>query len=162
MHPSVMEFVKGVVEEYKLAWGPTLEVGSYDVNGSVRPLFRGAYIGLDMRPGPGVDVVGLADAMDWGDRQFQVVVCTEMLEHDARPWRSMLEMARVLNPGGYLILTARGYDERGCFPVHDHPSDHWRFSVSGITTLLEYADLDPVTVTPDPTDPGVFVLARKP
>ena len=37
-----------------------LECGSYNVNGSVRDLFAvREYIGLDWRPGPGVDVVNL-------------------------------------------------------------------------------------------------------
>ena len=40
--------------EYKV-----LEIGSLDINGSVRPLFEDAeyYLGIDMQEGPGVDLV---------------------------------------------------------------------------------------------------------
>lgn len=68
-----------------LPWVPkrVIEVGSYDVNGSVRPLFPEAdsYIGLDRRAGPGVDVV--ADALTYTpDGPVDLVVCCEVLEHD--------------------------------------------------------------------------------
>jgi 23S rRNA G2069 N7-methylase RlmK/C1962 C5-methylase RlmI len=38
-----------------------LEIGSYDVNGGIRHLFRGAsdYVGVDLDHGPGVDRVGV-------------------------------------------------------------------------------------------------------
>jgi SAM-dependent methyltransferase len=83
-----------------------LEIGSLDVNGSVRPLFPHAarYHGIDIAPGPGVDEV--ADAADWRcDGAFDVVVSTEVLEHAPR-WRDVLENAwAALVPGGRLLMT---------------------------------------------------------
>jgi SAM-dependent methyltransferase len=83
-----------------------LEIGSLDVNGSVRPLFAAAehYHGLDISPGPGVDEV--ANAADWRSPPcFDVVVSTEVLEHAPR-WRDVVVNAwDALADGGILLLT---------------------------------------------------------
>jgi hypothetical protein len=54
-----------------------LEVGSRDVNGSVRPLFPGAaYWGIDREPGPGVDEVGDGAAWRPADgKTFDCAIC---------------------------------------------------------------------------------------
>jgi hypothetical protein len=83
-----------------------LEVGSLDINGSVRPLFASAdhYHGIDIVDGPGVDEV--ADAATWTPpRQYDVVVCAEVLEH-APTWEQIVEtMWDAVAPGGVLLLT---------------------------------------------------------
>lgn len=146
-----------------------LEVGSYDENGSVRPLFEqrgcGKYIGVDMRVGPGVDHVMQAAHLGFKDDTFDLVVSTEMLEHDPRPWLSVIEMARVLRPGGMLLLSARGYDGVTCTAEHNYPSDYWRFSLAAVReVLLPDAGLIPLAVEPDtcPGMPGFFARAAKP
>lgn len=85
-----------------------LECGSYDVNGSARSLFEDCeYVGLDWRPGPGVDVVGLVHEYE-PERLYDVVVSTEMLEHDPHWKLSLARMCQVLRPGGALLLTWAG------------------------------------------------------
>jgi SAM-dependent methyltransferase len=163
MHPSCLEWVGQKVREWDLAHGQILEVGSYDVNGTVRPHFdQRHYVGVDMQPGPGVDETAIATDLPWGPSSFDVVVSTEMLEHCDRPWVAVAEMARVLRPGGYLILTARGYDERGCWEVHGYPEDFYRFSARAMETLLDLAGLRALEITTDPEGPGWFCLASKP
>ena len=90
-----------------------LEVGSFDVNGSVRSAAKqhspGRYVGVDIAPGPGVDVVCSAEDLvkTFGEASFDVVVTTEMLEHVPN-WKSaIMQMKQVLRPGGRLILTTR-------------------------------------------------------
>ncbi len=84
-----------------------LEIGSYNVNGEVRHLFTGSYLGLDIKPGAGVDVV--ADAATYRPgRIFDVVVCCEVLEH-TESWRDIVATCGgALRPGGVLILTCAG------------------------------------------------------
>jgi SAM-dependent methyltransferase len=161
MHGSVMTYVGHWVGALALQQEPTLEVGSFDVNGSVRQFFTGPFVGVDMREGPGVDKVALANDLPFDDASFVVVVSTEMLEHDTRPWKSVAEMARVCQVGGYVIITARGYDERGCFPIHDYPDDNWRFSCNAAREMLLDAGLTVVDLIPDPGDPGFCSVARK-
>jgi SAM-dependent methyltransferase len=142
----------------------TLEVGSLDVNGTVRDVLAaaaGAYHGVDIRPGPGVDevldVTRLADRFAAGE--FDLVATTEMLEH-CRDWQEALfQMLRVLRPGGLLVLTTRSPG----FPLHDHPADHWRFSGAGLRRILE-----PVARVLDAQDDfslgwpcGIGVIARR-
>jgi 2-polyprenyl-3-methyl-5-hydroxy-6-metoxy-1,4-benzoquinol methylase len=40
------------------------------------------------------------------DNSFDVVLCTEVLEHVADPIKAIHEMARILRPGGRMLLTA--------------------------------------------------------
>lgn len=155
MHGSVMAWVGAKVAEHGLAGRSTLEVGSLDVNGSVRGLFAGAYVGLDMRDGPGVDIVGTADALPFGDATFDVVISTEMLEHDPAPWLSLAEMGRVLQPGGHLLLTTRGNG----FGLHREPHDFWRFMPDAMPRLAELASCTPVALATDPEVPGIFIHA---
>ena len=83
-----------------------VEVGSRDVNGSVRPIFGfcDRYIGVDITDGPAVDVV--ADFATWDFSGADCVVCCEVLEH-VEDWRDIVtKAAEVVNVGGTVILTA--------------------------------------------------------
>ena len=84
------------------------EIGSYNVNGSVRPLFARAasYVGIDVRPGPGVDLVlDVCDA-DLGMLPFaDIVVTTETLEHAFHPALLIDAAVAMQRPGGALLLT---------------------------------------------------------
>lgn len=152
-----MTWVGEKIREHGLQQKNVLEVGSRNVNGSVRELFRGPYTGLDMQPGNGVDVVARADKLPFEDESFEVVACTEMLEHDPYPWLSVPEMARVLVPGGILLLTCRGVG----FHDDPNPQDFWRFTRDSINHLFFLAKLQVGEISPDPMHEGVFGLARK-
>lgn len=157
MHNSVMAWIAANVEGLA---PPTLEVGSYIVNGTVRDLFGGGYVGVDHASGPGVDVVADALTLPFPARTFRTVVSTEMLEHCERPWVALAEMARVLD--GTLLLTARGFDEqRGSFGYHN-PPDLWRFGGAegeAIRAVVTDAGLHVDEVVADPQVPGWFVRA---
>jgi len=88
-------------------------------------------VALDLRPTPGVHVVGDAAALGFAEATFDVVLCTEMLEHVPDPQRVIDEMRRVLRPGGLLLLTTRFL-----FPIHDAPHDYFRFTKYGLRHLL--------------------------
>ncbi|WP_198153016.1 methyltransferase domain-containing protein [Pseudofrankia sp. DC12] len=139
-----------------------LEVGSYDVNGSVRGIIAtrspSEYIGVDISPGPGVDVIcdvsGLADR--FGESSFDVVITTEMLEH-VRDWRgAVTNLKRVMRPGAELLLTTRS---RG-FQFHGYPADYWRFDLGDMSTI--FSDLSILELESDrPESPGVMVRAKR-
>lgn len=158
MHASVLKWVQAVVGDYGLAGRHTLECGAFNVNGTPRMFFSGDYWGIDMREQPGfVDQVANANDIPFEDSQFEVVVTTEMLEHDPHPWQSCNEMARVLAPGGHLLLTTRGFH----FSLHDYPSDYWRFSLDAIALLVHEAGLRIEQLCEDPEFSGVFCHAVK-
>jgi SAM-dependent methyltransferase len=137
-----------------------LEVGALNVNGSLRAhveaLKPATYHGIDIQPGPGVDLV-VSPNNEMGDRAFDLIICTEMLEH-APDWRAAVaNMKQALKPGGWLLLTTRSVG----FPFHEYPGDHWRFSAADMQRI--FADFDTRQgIATDEQAPGVFVIAQKP
>lgn len=154
MHQSVLDWGAAKVAQLKLSKRYVLEVGGLNENGSLRDLFRGAYVSLDMREGPGVDIVCSAHQMPFDDEIFEVVVCTEMLEHDLAFWLSLAEIGRVLRPGGWLLLTARGNG----FPHHAYPNDYYRFMPDAAERLLGLARCRAIETCEDPEQSGIFAL----
>lgn len=53
-----------------------------------------------------IDVVSEANAIPVPDASFDVVICTEVLEHVPEPIAVVRELGRIVAPGGRLILTA--------------------------------------------------------
>jgi len=135
---------------------PVLEVGSYDVNGSVRPLFPEPYTGMDMREGPGVDLVAnVLERETFAPESFATIITTETLEHVSEPAVAVENMASWLAPGGQLIVTVPFM-----LNIHDYPCDYWRMTYQGLGYLLERAGLEvPECVT---VDTHTYARARKP
>lgn len=163
MHDSVLNFCRKILTPDRVNGKRVLEVGSYNVNGSVRDfvtkLSPSEYVGVDIAP-QAVYVDHVMDAcaiLDrFGPESWDVIVSTEMLEH-AKDWEGAVRnMQEALKPGGLMILTARGPG----FPLHSYPSDHWRFTTddvasmfSGFTTLYLSDD--------SPSHPGFLYAGRK-
>ena len=108
--------------------GRTLDIGAQ--NGPYAASFPNR-VALDIRRGVGVQVLGDAQALGLADAAFDVVLCTEVLEHLPEPQRALDEMFRVLKPSGTLLLTTRFL-----FPIHDAPHDYFRFTKYGLRHLL--------------------------
>jgi ubiquinone/menaquinone biosynthesis C-methylase UbiE len=53
-----------------------------------------------------VDYVGDICSIPVEDASFDVILCTEVLEHVPEPIRAIQEFARILKPGGKVLLTA--------------------------------------------------------
>lgn len=139
-----------------------LEVGSYDHNGTVRPVVeaRGPseYIGIDIESGPGVDqICDIADlAEQFGENAFDLVLCTEVLEH-VDDWRSAVSnLKRVCKVGGTIFITTRSLG----FQYHGFPHDNWRYEVEDMEKI--FSDFEIVSLQKDRQDPGLFLKARKP
>ncbi len=88
-------------------WRRVCEVGSRFINGGVSDLFLYGYVGVDIAPGPGVDVVADFTAWETADR-FDCVVCCETFEHTPAWPLIVSKAAALLEVGGTLITTAAG------------------------------------------------------
>ncbi|MEL6420326.1 MAG: class I SAM-dependent methyltransferase, partial [Pseudomonadota bacterium] len=86
-----------------------LEIGSMDINGSVRRFFRDCdYVGVDLEEGPGVDHVAAGQVLDFPSDSFDVVFSCECFEHNPY-WRETLaNMVRMCRPGGLIIVSCGG------------------------------------------------------
>ena len=69
------------------------------------------------------------------------VLCNQVLEHVPEPQQVMNEMARVLRPGGTLILTAPHI-----WGLHEIPHDYYRYTPYGLRHLTEKAGLSVVEI----------------
>jgi SAM-dependent methyltransferase len=113
--------------------GRTLDVGA---QAGPYAAFFPHRVALDIRGGPGVQVVGDAQALGIAAAAFDVVLCTEVLEHLPEPQKAIDEFERVLKPGGTLLLTTRFV-----FPIHDAPHDYFRYTKYGLRHLLRRFDI---------------------
>lgn len=89
------------------------EVGSLNINGTVRPVFPDAvwYHGIDVVPGPGVDAV--ADAETYIPPLVpDCIVCCEVLEHAPRAEALLRRLGALVAHGGQVIVTCAGPDRR--------------------------------------------------
>lgn len=139
-----------------------LEVGSRDVNGSLRSIISAwapeRYVGVDIASGPGVDVVCSAEGIveRLGPESFDIVISTEMVEH-VKNWREAISsIKRVCKPRGTVLLTTRS---RG-YGYHGYPFDFWRYETQDMKEI--FSDFEILTLERDPEAPGVFLKARKP
>ena len=118
------------------AWATkVLDAGSLDENGTLRPLAeaRGwTYIGVDIREGKNVDIVVPPYEYPFEDGAFDVVMSGQAAEHVERVWVWIVELARVLKPGGLLAMTAPWK-----FFYHPFPVDCWRFMPDGFRVLFD-------------------------
>ncbi len=83
------------------------------------------------------DVFGDAGALPFPDDSVDAVLLLEVLEHLPDPRAALGEIARVLKPGGTLLLTMPFP-----YPVHDAPHDYQRYTPHGLEQGLEAVGLN--------------------
>jgi SAM-dependent methyltransferase len=94
---------------------------------------------LDITLESGADYAGTVEATHLPDASFDLVLCTQVIEHCMNPWAAMREIHRILKPGAHLIVSAPHV-----WFFHPHPTDHWRFTQEGMAHLCSEAGLDPI------------------
>lgn len=125
--------------------GRTLIVGSYITEGKPdrRKLYENV-TGVDMRPGPGVDIVhNMEDPIDgpgdlglgWDHVGFDHVECMSVLEHSRQPWMLAAGIERLMKPGATMHFSVPFI-----WRVHSHPSDYWRLSTDAVRVVFPNID----------------------
>ena len=114
-----------------------------------RHFARHRYVGVDLGVGDAAwDYSGLAAIADLGALpfaagSFDACVNLVTLEHVREPGLALREMARVLRPGGSLLLAVPHEWE-----VHQAPHDYFRFTAHGVRYLLEEAGFTDLQIGP--------------
>jgi SAM-dependent methyltransferase len=107
-HRQQFDFVKGVAHLHPNNFhnAKVLEVGSLDINGSVRQFFKDCnYIGIDLGEGKGVDIVCTGQDYDAPDNEFDTVISCECFEHNPDWVATFTNMHRMAKPNGLIIMT---------------------------------------------------------
>ncbi len=92
---------------------------------------------------PELDVVTDIEKMSFKSKKFDLVFCSQVLEHVPHPWLALGEMYRVLKPSGTAIITVPmlGY-------IHNAPYDFYRYTQYGLHTLAEDAGFTVLEIAP--------------
>lgn len=112
-----------------------VDFGSYDVNGTLKPIFVDFnYTGIDMSPGPNVDIVCTNDKTPFEDNSVDIILSSSNFEHDDFFWLTFLEMCRILKKDGYIYICAPSAGK-----YHGYPGDNWRFYADSWKCLEKWA-----------------------
>ena len=89
------------------------------------------------------DVLAPVDRLPLDDASFDVVICTEVLEHVSDPAAAIREFHRILDVNGELWLTVPFVWE-----LHEEPHDFFRYTRHGLWSLLERAGFESIEIEP--------------
>ncbi|SMC28956.1 Methyltransferase domain-containing protein [Andreprevotia lacus DSM 23236] len=149
-----------------------LDLGSTEIGASYRTIFDDpawTYTGADLQPGLNVDVV-LKAPYHWREiptGSIDLFISGQVFEHVEYFWLTLLEMSRVLKPGGLvcIIVPSSG-------PEHRFPVDCWRFYPDGARAMGKFAGMEILKAEThwggdDPTDDSMVwqdttLVCRKP
>ncbi len=124
------EFSNIETNQQVLSVGAGGEVGELLQQHSRRQKFSVTSFDIDEKYLP--DLLGDICTYDFGERSFDVIVLSEVLEHVHSPQLAIRNIYQVLSQGGRLILTVPFI-----FPIHERPRDYFRYTRYGLELLLQ-------------------------
>jgi SAM-dependent methyltransferase len=90
-----------------------------------------------------IDVASSLDCLPFESDIFDIIICTQVLEHVQEPQSVLKELFRTLKRGGVVLISApQGWG------VHQAPHDYFRFTCYALSHLLEQAGFEQITTTP--------------
>ena len=91
-----------------------LEIGSLNINGTVRDFFQPkSYLGVDVGPGPGVDLVAQGETLDFPDDSLDVAISAECFEHNPEWAATFANMHRMSSRYVVFTCASDGRPEHG-------------------------------------------------
>jgi SAM-dependent methyltransferase len=90
------------------------------------------YVGVDVVENPAAELRGAVEALPVEDASFDLVLCTQVLEHADDPAKAVSELRRVTRPGGRVLASTHGVQV-----YHPSPVDYWRWTHEGLRRLFE-------------------------
>lgn len=125
-HAEQLNFVKCIKQHFNKYFegSRVLEVGSLDINGSVRSLFTGCdYTGVDVAQGKGVDLVCEGQMLDFPSGYFDTVISCEAMEHNPYWVETTANMFRLCRKGGVVIISCATHGRREHGTTRTNPND---------------------------------------
>ena len=131
---NVSSFIRAAGEKHDKQGLVVLDVAPQDHEGA-KPYFKTAQVEtLDIDPKSGATYIADLCADNSAvipAEHFDIVICTEVLEHTLQPFDAVKELHRVLKPGGYVYASSPFN-----FRVHGPLPDCWRFTEHGWRALF--------------------------
>lgn len=115
-HQSQLDFVASLKLKYPEYFDgrKVLEIGSLDINGSIRQFFTDCdYVGVDIGPGAGVDVVAHGEDLVYPSSYFDAVVSCECFEHNPEWLKTFENMVRMAKGLVFFTCATTGRPEHG-------------------------------------------------
>ena len=109
-------------------------------SGQYEALFDSSYyISTDIHPGPSGNLAFASDlhSIPIAPASFDLIVCSQVLEHVRGPELVLDEFFRILKPGGSLYLSTPFF-----FEEHEAPNDYYRYTQFGLRYLFEKAGFE--------------------
>lgn len=125
-HPQQAEFFLSVRERYPAQFkaARVLEVGSLNINGSVRDMFEACdYTGVDLQIGPGVDLACPGQLLALPSGHFDTVVSSECFEHNPYWRETFANMLRMARPGGMVLISCATTGRKEHGTTRTNPQD---------------------------------------
>lgn len=108
-----VEFVKSRFPEY-FTNVSVIEIGSLDINGTVRDFFCNcAYLGVDVGPGPGVNLISEGQNLTFPENTFDVALSIECFEHNPFWLETFMNMYRMARGLVLFTCASTGRPEHG-------------------------------------------------
>lgn len=171
MHSTAYQFVYQMLATYGQPES-VVEIGSCNVNGTIRPLFKraealGCYVGVDVRSGPGVDIVSDGASYQPSPGRFTfgiaMIVCCEVLEHAPNAHQIVKNAIALLRPGGFFVLTCATdprprHTSDGAFGGNEH---YHNICPKELTSWLQQTRVSSFAVTTSPALGDLYAWAEK-
>jgi len=143
---SVSDFTRRCAHRYDKPGALLLDVAPQIYVGA-REFFTKAQVkSLDIDPALKADYIAdlcVDNSPQIPSDQFDMVLCTEVLEHTLQPFDAVREIHRILKRNGLVFVTAPFN-----FRIHGPLPDCWRFTEHGLRALFKSFDVLELTEVP--------------
>jgi SAM-dependent methyltransferase len=134
LRENIKNFIKDLSEEYDSENMLVMDVAP-EIHMGAKEFFEKSKIKiLDIDPESGADyIVDLCETNSdkIEDETFDLIICTEVLEHVNNPFFVVNELRRILKTGG-VVAVSTPFN----FRIHGPLPDNWRFTIHGLKVLF--------------------------
>lgn len=135
---SVRNFIRDA-SKFDNADLKVLDIAPQDHNGAKEFFKHASLYTLDIDVNSGANFI--ADLCDDNtgiieSNYFDIIICTEVLEHTLNPFNAVRELHRIIKPNGKVFVSTPFN-----FRIHGPLPDCWRFTIHGLKSLFNCFDL---------------------